>query len=1659
MLSAHDASAASNPVADERPTQQTLTGWLDTGHALKVDPWLDALLADGSAEASLQAIRALRQLGAERAGDALTLRTARRHRSHPAAQLAAARIALYNRGAFAGWQALRKFALAPDAAAADRAERLSTEGFWLALLRDAGAALERQRQALRLVEDDPWLWVEHSYALAQLDRIDQALEAAQHALRLAPGHRTGSLQTGSLLQRMGRADEARELLEPALQATGGASFAWLLYALASDADDSARALQLLDVAERGATRADKHWRAMLAARRADLLLNLGRHDEARHHAAAVPGEGGFYARLAERLAQPDAHADASRRVLLPLAMARQHWMTCAPATLSALAGYWGRSADHLEVAQAICYDGTPQASERAWAESQGFWVRECRLDWNTACALVRAGVPFALATQFVGSGHLQAVVGIDPLRGTLLVRDPSLPLHAEYEAQPLFAEQQSNGPRALVMLPTEQAHRIAGIELPEAEAWDLGHAVLAALQRHDRPAAVAALQRLQALQPDGDVAWRATRSLAAYDGDEPRILAATERLLERYPDDRALQLSRATSLFEVRGQAAGEAWLAELVVRPRPDPLLLVRWAERLAADGRRLPQALDVVRTALRRDGVCASAWGELARQLWAAESVDAAVLPARWASTLAPTDEWAASTYARTCRIAGDADQGLAWLRERDRVWGDRSGRPAVTLADELDTQQRQAEAAAVLAAALERRPADTSLRLSIAERALFAGRLDEADRLIEACAAADAHAPALLRLRALLKETRADLDGALADVREAVALEPLHLPHHRLLLRLLRRRDGEVQALAQWRPLADAHPAHLGLQTLLYDSLPDEAAVVNAQLAQLHVHHPGSAWLARERAIQASRQDRHDEAVPLAEEAVQLAPAHATSHDVLAWCHQRRSGYAAALPHLQAALRRDVECEAALVRLVDAPDPAACRAAVDFVAAELRTQVLLGDVLLTFQGEAGRAWPADDVLALLSELRTRWPALWQGPVAEAMQLMRMHRPEQALEVLSDAVARFPGVPRVHVERAEVLRLAGRIDEALASNERALALSPSWNRAVRLQVDLHSKYRRDWEAAQALLQRALHTRDGWADPDLVALLAWTQEGQERDAEALATARRALVMDPSPDWVWAMVRRLCERLQTPVAFDAVIDDVVTSRPGDAAAWQVRAERGRDDLAALNASEHAIALQPRQLRAWLARFERLQRLGRDAEVQALLQRLPWPAPAPIALRAWAPKLLWARGDHGQAIAQLVQLREEAPHDEELCVLLADWHDDRGNHEAYLAQAQALAAIAPLDARSHAYVGHALIKCDRCADALAPLQRAHELSPGYVFAARMLAHAARECGQPDAAEPALQALWPHEPSVVVACEGIELAVAARAPERAQAWLERLFTLGEFEIERCRAALRSWRTAGWGERLKALQRAQVVRGGGPVGVVVDWLEQRCVAWLPGSAAWTSLHAFVLQRRAEGPHLLRALLRWLSDRGSVPMLYLLLRVHGPALRADPLAWAEASYVLSRRNDHRGVVRWMRDWRARERPELFALANLAGSLAVLGRWDELAEVVRAGLARQPLQEDMRLWELLLLARRGEFEPLDHALARCHEWSADPWMRHPLETLRALRDLARDGANRAAIARLRGLLAGGGGPSQAVALRREVWRVARRHIPASRIGRWLPIG
>src|SRR5262249_1318627 len=147
---------------------------------------------------------------------------------------------------------------------------------------------------------------------------------------------------------------------------------------------------------------------------------------------------------------------------------RQHHQTCVPATLAALSRFWQMPADHLDVAAAICYDGTPDHRDRHWAETQGWRARDFTITWDSAVALIDPGLPLPLTLTEPGNGHMQAVIGYDSRRRTFLIRDPYLRYFCECDADALLQRYRATGPRGMALVPHDRAGLLDDLALPDA---------------------------------------------------------------------------------------------------------------------------------------------------------------------------------------------------------------------------------------------------------------------------------------------------------------------------------------------------------------------------------------------------------------------------------------------------------------------------------------------------------------------------------------------------------------------------------------------------------------------------------------------------------------------------------------------------------------------------------------------------------------------------------------------------------------------------------------------------------------------------------------------------------------------------------------------------------------------------------------------------------------------------------------------------------------------------------------------------------------------------------------------------------------------------------------------------------------------------------------
>jgi tetratricopeptide (TPR) repeat protein len=361
-----------------------------------------------------------------------------------------------------------------DRSAADSADLLALESYAALLLRDFAAAEQLVTRAESLMPGRAWVRLQRAFLLERLDRLEEALEVVQAACKLHPHpfFRAGVLAYARLLQLLNRDDDAIDLLQRACGVLRSGPVAAQLYSLLSENGRWLEAESALQTFANLSPLLESRGTRWLIAEQARVAYRLGKRPEAASFAKQIDDD--FFRSFAKRLLEPPP---ADETVRLDISFVRQHFKTCAPATLAAIGAFWKMPADHVRLAEAICYDGTPPWEQRDWAARNGWHVREFRVTRESALALLARRVPFAITTVEATSAHMMAVIGFDLTRDVLLLRDPSQPYVIEFKLDAFFERYRPFGPRGMLFIPEAERSRIDGVDLPDSPLYDDYHQI------------------------------------------------------------------------------------------------------------------------------------------------------------------------------------------------------------------------------------------------------------------------------------------------------------------------------------------------------------------------------------------------------------------------------------------------------------------------------------------------------------------------------------------------------------------------------------------------------------------------------------------------------------------------------------------------------------------------------------------------------------------------------------------------------------------------------------------------------------------------------------------------------------------------------------------------------------------------------------------------------------------------------------------------------------------------------------------------------------------------------------------------------------------------------------------------------------------------------
>ena len=446
--------------------------------------------------------------------------------------------------------------------------------------------------------------------------------------------------------------------------------------------------------------------ASLAAIRADLAFDAG--DARRSVQQARLANSKFYDATADHVAE---NFSTGKRVKLDVPFVRQDHMTCAPATLAMLSGYWQVAVDHDHIVDAICYDGTAAVDQRLWAEKNGLVAKEFRVTEESSQQLIDAGIPFAVTTVEAGSAHIQVVCGYDSRKGIWLIQDPGSWFVGEGRIEGLLEEYAWTGPRGLVLIPQSHEEQLRKLQLPEVEQYDSQHDLAVALRQHDRDRAESIVQSLRQWNPQHRQTLWAQAALARYDFNSPAELEAIGQLSKMFPESEALLLSETGLLAHLDQSTQVIERLRAAIDSREVGAETHLRLASMLE-DEADAEEAHRLVWKVLR---YAPNNWGGLtaeAQRMWKEKQRDSALELFRLAALSSEANESAARNYLQAARQLGQEEGVLEHLRLRFERNGRASGQPAITYAAALEQSFETDKAIEVLKQALELRPEDGEL-----------------------------------------------------------------------------------------------------------------------------------------------------------------------------------------------------------------------------------------------------------------------------------------------------------------------------------------------------------------------------------------------------------------------------------------------------------------------------------------------------------------------------------------------------------------------------------------------------------------------------------------------------------------------------------------------------------------------------------------------------------------------------------------------------------------------------------------------------------------------------------------------------------------------------------------------------------------------------------
>jgi predicted Zn-dependent protease len=978
---------------------------------------------------------------------------------------------------------------------------------------------------------------------------------------------------------------------------------------------------------------DKVDQQRLLAFEGQIALYQGKYTKARN--ILLQHKSIYWQTVCENIDDRQDESESAQINILDVPFYRQEHLTCAPTTIAAIANYWGKPHLSKNIADEICFSGTPDTKERQWLRDNNFHFVEFDLQIQHVYKLIEAGIPFGFVTTNGFTAHLQAVIGYNQHIGTMYIMDPNYSGMQEMLIKQVLESEEYSGGRCLAFVPIEERHKLDGFQSFDPQMYAIWDQYALAKEESNAEAAQLAVEQLNALSATHRLSIKAARDYAVWQRDYAKVQHHNESLLAQFPNQTLLLNSQYFCLRDIGQRNEGLDRL-QTYIQDKPDVNLARTLFGEIYDTNERPELAQTLIKILKQYGGYLEDVYYALANYYWDKQQRETATEYYLIAYCLDDTNNAYVESYFKACRFLNQEQSAIDFLTLRYQKYIKRSPLPAISLFRAYDLSNEGHKGIEYLEQALAEHPKDKDLLLMLGRQLVVHGLHNKFSlHRAQFEAVLPAYDYQDLLAQQAIKQGR--LNDALPHYALLFAQHPFRQSAADAYFGLLSKMQNIRQIDSQLIALYQEHPNHTNVQDYLISWHSNETLqkeVLQKALSQ----RPDSSWLRRKLIDKLILLGHKAEALSLAKETAELLKGDVLNHAYLARAHAELGEFETARIIAKEALLRNVDNDIAFDVLIKASvDNEQKKQSLEFVFEQMQSQVVFGDSAWNYWFDAHLLVDRASLFMFVEFVLKNLDHLWYSYAIVSFYHKQLGDLDQAAVYLEQGVAKFPFTPRLHKELGDLYELQDTSDLAITAYQSALEINPGWALVAKQLVEVHEKRGEFEEAINVLVNTIKHTVD---DGTLYGYLGDLYLRKEDYDLALNAFTKAVEFHTNYDWAWEKLGQISHIKKQPNLAYKIAETLAQKYPHLGQVWCNWANVTRTPDEKHAHIRKAIKVNPMNQNGYVCLAQYFLNSDEFQQALAVFEDTPWQQHLPFDLLSLQADIYARIGDLEKAVSTI-----------------------------------------------------------------------------------------------------------------------------------------------------------------------------------------------------------------------------------------------------------------------------------------------------------------------------------------------------------------------------------------------------------------------------------